>query len=288
MALTPFAGCVARLNRAVEHSNAFGAAWAEFLAPHPYRVYYEVSDDGHGRVGIARDAPIPDRLPLLIGEFLYEVRAALDNCLYEVAVWHTGQNPPPDDHLLQFPIYETPAGWKKNLHRLRHLSDEHRWMLERIQPYNAERQDLNCLSMLNRMAAVDRHRTLHVVGGFLVEGGLLIEGPEGSTVTTLESPKTVVVDEDATIVRFHVAPWEPGQEMVLYPNLVLEVEIAEMAGERPWGPLSRRLYALHKAAWEYIEVLAAHAQGFTEPDPTVVGLWQGAPHGAEPSSSPPS
>lgn len=267
----PFSSCFARLNRAVDHRNAFGEAWAQFLAPHPYRVFYEVADDGQGRVAIARDVPIPEDLPLLIGEFLYEVRAALDNCLYEMAVWHTGQNPPPDDHLLQFPIYETPAGWKKNLHRLKHLSDEHHQMLERIQPYNAERQDLNCLSLLNRMAAFDRHRTLHVVGAFLVEGGLVIEGPMGSTVTTLESPKAVVVDEDATIGRFHVAPWTPGQEMVLYPSLVLEVDIAEMAVDRPWGPLSRRLYAIHKAAGGYIEVPAAYAQGFTEPDPGASG-----------------
>jgi hypothetical protein len=267
MPAQPFEGCMHRLNRAVDHRNAFGEAWAEFLEPHPYRLWVQVDDDGNGRVGIKRYAPIPPHLPLLIGEFLYELRAALDNCLYEMAIWHTGQDPPPDDHLLQFPIYDTPAAWKKNLHRLRHLSDEHRTMLERIQPYNAQRQDLNCLRMLNRMAAVDRHRTLHVVGGFLLRGGMLLEAPEGAAIKTTDVRKNVVIDEDAVIALFRVDPWTPGQEVQMYPDLVLEVEIAEMASDRPWGSLSRRLYALHKAVSEYIEVLAAYAQGFTEPDP---------------------
>lgn len=261
-----FEGCWARLDRAVEHRDQFGDEWAAFLEQHPYEVSVRVDDDGLGTVSITRHEPIPPRLPLLVGEFLYELRAALDNCLYEVAVLHSGQNPPPGESVLQFPIYNDPAGWTRNLYRLRHLSDEHREMLERIQPYNAQRQDLNGLSLLNRLARSDRHRALHLIGAFLTEGGLLVEGPPGSSVTELHKPEVVVVDEAAEIASFRIRPWTPGQIVGLQPDLVLEVEIAEMAADRPWGSLSKRLYALHRATREYIEGLAAYALGFTEPE----------------------
>lgn len=143
-----FEDCWARLDRAVEHCNQFGDEWAAFLEQHPYDVSVRVYDDGRGTVSITRNQSIPRRLPLLIGEFLYELRAALDNCLYKVAVRHSGRNPPPGEGVLPFPIYDDPAAWARNLYRLAHLSAEHREMLERIQPYNAERQGLNCLSIL--------------------------------------------------------------------------------------------------------------------------------------------
>jgi hypothetical protein len=145
-----------------------------------------VQADGRGSVGIRRDEAIPARLSLILGEFLYEMRAALDNCLFEVAALHSGKYPPPGAGVLQFPIYDDREAWERNLYRLTDLSDEHRAMLKRIQPFNAQRQDLNCLSILNRLARSDRHRTLHLVGAFLVQGGVLIEAPEGSRLTEMQ------------------------------------------------------------------------------------------------------
>ncbi len=43
-----FNSCGARLDRAAEHLHAFVAAWAAFVADHPYRGFVEVDDDGSG------------------------------------------------------------------------------------------------------------------------------------------------------------------------------------------------------------------------------------------------
>jgi hypothetical protein len=260
-----FDSCWARLDRAAEHLHAFGEAWAAFLADHPYQVFVEVNENGSGIVGVQRERPFPQRLPLLIGEFLYELRATLDNCLYEVAVIYSGQNPPPGASQLQFPIYSTPAEWGRNLYRLKHLSDDHRQMLERIQPYQAQRQDLNCLGMLNDLARIDRHRTVHLVGACVVEGGLAVKAPAGSVITESRRVERPVIDE-GHIATFVVDPWSPGQQVQLYPDLVLDVGIAEMAADRPWGSLANRLKALHKVATEYTTGLAAYALGYTEPE----------------------
>lgn len=261
-----FEGCRARLDRAREHRDEFGAEWARYLDAQPAEMTYSVDDDGNGTVSIVRHEPPPHRLSLLIGEFLDELRAALDNCLYEVAVQHSGQDPPPGEAVLQFPIYDTPNAWKANLYRLKHLSDEHRAMLERIQPYQAERQDWNCLRILNRLARFDRHRTLHVVGSVLTDGALLVEAPPGGHVTNCQSVDRLAVCEGVTdVASFVIEPWTPGQKVDVYSQIELEVEITEMAAERPWGPLSTRLTALHRAVHEYVVGLAAYAMGWTEP-----------------------
>jgi hypothetical protein len=261
-----FEGCFARLDRAREHRDAFGAEWARYLDRHPARLTYEVKDNGQGTVSIIRTEPPPHRLSLLIGEFLYELRAALDNCLYEVAVQHSGQDPPPGETVLQFPIYDTPRAWKTNLYRLEHLSEEHRAMLERIQPYQAERQDWNCLRILNRRARSDRHRTLHLVGSVLADGALLVEAPPGSRVIKWETVDRLAVCEGVTeIASFVIEPWTPGQTLDVYSQIEVEVEITEMVSDRPWGSLSTRLTALHRAVDEYVTVLAAYAMGWTEP-----------------------
>ena len=78
--------------------------------------------EGRGSVGVRRDETIPARLSLILGEFLYEMRAALDNCLFEVAALYSGKYPPPGAAVLHFPIYDDWEAWQRNLYRLKHLS----------------------------------------------------------------------------------------------------------------------------------------------------------------------
>ncbi|HEX9358779.1 MAG TPA: hypothetical protein VF933_33830 [Streptosporangiaceae bacterium] len=92
-----------------------------------------------------------------------------------------------------------------------------------------------------------------------------MKAPVGSVITRARRIERPVIDEEAQIATFVVDPWSPGQQVQLFPDLVLEVEIAEMAADRPWGPLANRLQALHKAVTEYTTGLAAYALGYTEP-----------------------
>jgi hypothetical protein len=231
-----FAGCMARLDRAREHRDDLVAEWGRYVDSRPASMSYEVDDDGRGRVVITRHEPPPHRLSLLLGEYLYELRAALDNCVYEVAVHYSGQDPPPGEAVLQFPIYESPEAWGKNLYRLKHLSDEHRAMFERVQPYQAERRDLNPMRLLNRLARNDRHRALHVVGSAIAEGGLLVEAPEGARVAEQDTLNGMIIGDGTTVIAtFKIEPWEPGQQLRVHAQIELEFEIAEMVADRPWG-----------------------------------------------------
>lgn len=98
----------ARLDRATELYEQFWQVWANYLEQRPHRLTMDIDPDGSTRIRVERLTPIPLRLPLLLGEYLYELRAALDNCLYTVAVIDSEQSPPLNAELLEWPIYLTP------------------------------------------------------------------------------------------------------------------------------------------------------------------------------------
>jgi hypothetical protein len=117
--------------------------------------------------------------------------------------------------------------------------------------YRADPQDLTCLGMLNDLARIDRRRTVHLVGACVIEGGPAVRAPAGSVISRVRRTERPAIDEEAQIATSVVDPWPPGQQVQLFPDLVLEAEIAEMAADRPWGPVANRLEALHKAVTGY-------------------------------------
>ncbi len=102
---------------------------------------------------------MPVELSVLLGEYLYELRAALDNCLYAVAVITSGQNPPPNAERLEWPIRASRREWTNQVGRYRALPDVVVEALEAIQPYQAEFPTWNSLALLHDLARFDRHRT---------------------------------------------------------------------------------------------------------------------------------
>lgn len=107
------------------------------------------------------ESAIPPSLSLLFGEWLYNLRSALDYVVWAAAVHTSRKYPPPGESALQYPIYDDPSSWKRNLYRLAPLADHHREMLLTMQPFNSD-PDANYLGWLNRLARIDRHRTLAV------------------------------------------------------------------------------------------------------------------------------
>lgn len=154
----------ARLDRSVEHFGAFRDAWAAHLDTIPHTVGVEVDDDGRGRIVFTRLREPPAKLSLILGEFLYELRAALDNALYAVAMIDSGESPPPKASALEWPICADERAWKSHRdRRLGALSAEIQDALHAIQPFQAQLPSWNCLRILNDMARTDRHRAVHFV-----------------------------------------------------------------------------------------------------------------------------
>lgn len=132
-----------------------------------------------------------DEISLEFGEMLYQLRAALDALVYELAIVASGQEPPPDAERLEFPIRSTEASFDKAVFKIRPLSEHHQTLLRRLQTFpvpaqtDATRLMAPSLKLLNDWARKDRHRGLHVMASWAANRDPLVRAPAGCTVESL-------------------------------------------------------------------------------------------------------
>lgn len=163
---------------------------------------------------------------MLLGEWLYNLRCALDYAVYAAAVWNTGEDPPPKHGQLQFPCSFDERNYRDNEYRLAPLTDYQRTeLIEFMQPFRHPDPDTSALGWLHRLARIDRHRRLTVMTAYLAESNPKIGVPEGCTVK-LEFVDRVLVAGKAELARFTVTPWEPSWKVDVDPRTGLDPEIA--------------------------------------------------------------
>ena len=101
-----FSKCHARIGRAVHHSNEAAEIWNGLDIMHLLAVTLFVRDDGTGTLDVDQVEPLPENLELELGEFLYQLRAALDGAVYASAIQ-------------RLPVRKSSA--KNIFHRISHL-----------------------------------------------------------------------------------------------------------------------------------------------------------------------
>ncbi|WP_040713680.1 hypothetical protein [Nocardia takedensis] len=159
--------CDDRVHRAAEIREEIGCRWADYLGEHPRSLTAVPGQtDCEWIFGVRTVIPMPIRLSTLFGEWLYELRAALDATAYYLAVRDSHQDPPPNARRIYFPIKLDAAGYDKSQHRsdLKALSDRTFQLLRRVQPFQAEPDHLsNALWWIEELARIDRHRRGHAL-----------------------------------------------------------------------------------------------------------------------------
>lgn len=255
----------ARIKRAQDNIKDFAEVLQEYIGGRPADLAVDLNELGQGSLRAVRREPIPIELPILLGEALQNLRAGLDNCLYAVAIIDSGMNPPPGAAKLQWPIAVTPKEWGENKKRLQHLSPHLIAALHRIQPFQAEWPEWNCLRILHDLARLDRHRSPHELGMWLEEVKGTYDKEAIRDLAVMEGP----VGDDGIVVTFtKVSPEELSPQMLsLHIVLGVDVQGLELSPHpdtgkpsRPWGPLDNRLRGMCKAAEEYAEGLLDMAQ----------------------------
>ncbi len=250
----------ARLDRCAGHFEAFRVAWEDHLATEPHQVSVEVDDDGRGRIVFTRHREPPAALSLILGEFLYQLRAALDNTLYAVAIIDSSQNPPPKASALEWPICADEGAWDGHRRRrLDALSADLQAALYAIQPFQAESPSWNCLRILNDMARIDRHRGVHFVTSFASKGWMKHDPDLVKDLEVFPGP----VSPDGTLATFRwVGDFDISDYLDGGTEFDVEVASVELGPGpntselvRPWGTLEQRLRALHRGVTEYVDDL---------------------------------
>jgi hypothetical protein len=229
----PFELCWDRILRAEVHRDAAAKAWNSFIDNDPFGVEVQVDDDGSGRILVRTTEPPPNSIALEIGELLYQLRSALDACIYETACLNSGRRPPPDESRLEFPICDTPQSFEIGRRKIRQLTSEQQKLIEAVQPYNAlglESADVpynfnRGLGMLNDWARKDRHRGLHVVAFWASEIRPLLELPSGTHIDQITVTPSFLLRDETRVASFKLTGWQPGMNLRANPNLYFDIAI---------------------------------------------------------------
>ena len=147
---------IQRLDRARYHLADLSVKIEEFKRRDPYPITRE-ADPEHGgylfRVHV-RESP-PARLGLIFGDFVHNLRAALDNLVYEIA--------PPEArrrHPLAFPICRTPEQFRLEApSKLAKMPRTVKETIERLQPYDGRDRRLRFLDVLDEFWNADKDRS---------------------------------------------------------------------------------------------------------------------------------
>jgi hypothetical protein len=231
----PFQTCWDRVDRAEVHRQSLINRWNAFDASQAYASRPEVDDDGTGRFflePVKLDWTLPFSLEL--GEMLYQLRSALDCCVYDAAVLKFG-DPPPNPKQWQFPITSDPDDFKEAIRRMKDIPPDITAIIEGVQGYSGlacrfdgKQFDLGTMLVaLNNWARIDRHRKLHLVGTALTGGSLMIVLPVEMGIEYCNFIGGDVLENQCEIARFKISNFEPGATLHFQPAFALEIMVDE-------------------------------------------------------------
>jgi hypothetical protein len=230
-----FSKCHARIARAVDHANEAAKVWNSLDIKHLLAVTLFVGDDGTGTLDVDQIEPLPESLELELGEYLYQLRAALDGSVYASAIQDSGQNPPPKASSIEFPICESKEEWPKQSRKIARLNAGRQRFIGVTQPFaepplEASLLVLNsnrCLRLLNELARIDRHRRLHTLIAAISMDRPLFELPEGTRLEKLEVRP--MSSSEGPVARFSLAGWQRGMKLFANPHADIDLWLEGLA-----------------------------------------------------------
>lgn len=192
-----------RLTGAVEKFNRSSEQFDELIAE--MDAFFNAKPKPHTSVGkfdtdkwewVERFKVIkepPTRLGVILGDVLHNLRSALDNMIWQVTLLDGGT---PDD-TTQYPIASKSEDQFEAManHRIPGLSDKHRAMVKKTQPYRrGDLADRHSLSILATLSNIDKHQIVHPTFSFIEDSGKALDELErtlrGSPITYIWMAKT--------------------------------------------------------------------------------------------------
>lgn len=257
-----FPDSVKRLNRAVVHYNAAYAEILKFVQPEAHDVVVEINDAGTEGVAKTRLPEPPDNdVALELGEFFYQLRAALDSLIYQTSVYTEGVDPPSNKNKAEFPICIDKGKFNQNaVNKLPFPPQLRDWLLS-IQPYVARDASNNYhmlsqyLEILHDCARIDRHRRLHLVGIASFNVDVEFETSPEITVSSIERVNGNILESEAIFLRFRIEGMRPGKEYKIKLKSKFQLEITlENLPVPSGGNMGRELVRIMNAVDQVIKV----------------------------------
>ncbi len=197
-----------KLDRASYHLDSLDAKVREWRERETHRyVSHFDRESGKQIVYLTFTEPVPAEFRLIIGDCLHNLRSALDNLVYDLAVRHHGSSPLPDpfDRCTEFPIFGD-REWKE-WERRKKIGCVHpraQAIIKRLQPHNrGDEFASDPLWKLHELNNMDKHRVPHVVQMAISAWTDFADAPH--------VPRTI---------NLNLGPFEDGAEIMSYtPHL---------------------------------------------------------------------
>ncbi len=156
-----------KLDWALHHLQGLESEIAIWLESKPHRLIHDFDIKSGEKLLMAELLePVPPKFTLIIGDCLHNLRSALDNLVYELAIAYTGIDPLPERRarVLEFPIFTdrtmTPGECRN---KIGCIHPDAQAIIKELQPYERGKDARKyTLSVLHDLSIKDKHRFPHV------------------------------------------------------------------------------------------------------------------------------
>jgi hypothetical protein len=222
-----------RIRRAQAHAGTFTNAYIKFLHDKPYGLAHEKRDDRNGVIKLVPRKFLEWDLPLVLGEYFYQLRAALDGAMWQAYLLCGGAQGSPKirERDVYFPICETPDSLKNAAFQKLPLPNDLGVWLNSIQPCNRSKSTneiTDNLLMINRRSTADRHRQMHLVGTVVRSDTPLITLTPPAALTYVKSVAADPLKGEYVICEFGFEGMTSETEINVDGKFAIQIKVEEI------------------------------------------------------------
>lgn len=177
-----------RMERANEHGRSLSEEISAFYETNPYEIVRKFElhtkqttipsvdpSKGIHEYRVAVHHEVPDRVAILAGDILKDMRSALDYLAWQLALAQSDTPP----QTTAFPIFRSENAYRRDRMRfIGGIDAATHAAFDAVQPYHAgDKAKEHPLWVLHRLANDDKHRVAHVVGS--LPQGVVVDRPKG-------------------------------------------------------------------------------------------------------------
>jgi hypothetical protein len=238
----------ARLDRARDHLDTIQGEIRDFLSGTKNNFVLKTNQSAVWMVWwIDEPNYLPMALSVMTGEFLYNLRAALDNLVCALV---RSKKPDSSCSGRRFPIYSDAAEYAKSRSEaLRGVPDAAKIVIDQLQPFTRGpgTADVDPLNVLNVLRNRDTHRALHLAVGYQRHTRFLISDIDGYPKAYVTVPTWMFAAGPQTMPL----PLEPDTVDPEMNVKAIGTSVVGFLDEGPWG--DRPVNEVLTACLEYVE-----------------------------------
>ena len=236
MTYNPLGGVEAKIRRADEHWQTLRDASEAFIDSNPYSMVLEHVSDLPVRYAmrakVTADPPV--RLGVIVGDYVNNLRSALDHLVWQIVIAH-GEHAP--TRRTAFPITFSKKDFTMDVIRPRRRGKKSPLLgvdrnslriIEKVQPYKGRKRRgrFNAFGVLSELSNVDKHQVVHASIAAMTDQEPNIVGAGFGAAEVRWGPVVVTDGAQLGTVTFHGS--EPPENLALHGTFAVEMCFGEM------------------------------------------------------------